>query len=248
LFQRASAWAGIWVRDLGVLGLALALLGLWRGLENHRRFDWFGLTYVFLLSVYAMLYVTIDSYLYLITAAIFFALWTARGAAVTLQALQDWATSRPGARVTIIGVAIIAALPVLSLVSRFGAMDLSADYEAYAFADSVLQAAAPNAVVISDGDEQTFPLWYLRYGLRRRKDVAVVDRRLMAFDWYREGIAARHAQLATVTNAHDAQRAITTLIREVPQDHPIHLAFSDDTVLSLARWVREEPLYTLVRK
>jgi hypothetical protein len=248
VLQRVSAWVGIWVRNLGVPGLALALLGLWRGLETKRRFDWFGLTYVFLLSLYAMLYVTIDSYLYLIAAAVLFALWMARGAFVTLQALQDWAGSRPGPGVTLIGVAIIALLPVLSLVTGFHAMDLSADYEAYAFADGVLQAADADAVVISDGDEQTFSLWYLRYGLRRRQDVMVVDRRLLAFDWYREGIAKLHSELATVTEAHDAQSAITILIQGVPRDHPIHLAFSDDIVLSLARWAHQDPLYTLVRE
>jgi hypothetical protein len=248
VLQRASAWAGIWVRDLGVLGLALALLGLWRGLETGRRFDLFGLTYVALLSIYAVLYVTVDSYLYLITAAIVIALWMSRGAFVMLQAVQGWSRSRNGRAWLAIAAVVVLAVPVFSLVTRFRAMDLSADFEAYAFAADVLQAAEPNAVVISDGDEQTFPLWYLRYGLQQRPDLTVVDRRLLAFGWYRDQVASQQPALAMVAEAHDAQSAIMVLIQEGGRRGPIHLTFSDEAVLTLARWADQDLLYTLIRE
>lgn len=249
LLQRLSAWAGIWVRDIGVLGLALALLGLWRGLETDRRFSLFGLTYVILLSVYAMLYVTLDSYLYLIPAAIIIALWMARGAFVALHALQGWAKS--GLRhqvVTVTGILILAVLPVLSIATRFQAMDLSADYEAYAFAEKVLEAAAPGAIVLSDGDKQTFSLWYLRYGLGRRRDVMVVDRRLLAFGWYRDDLASQHPELAMLAEAGHAQRAITILVQEGALHHPVHLTYADDFVFDLAAWSYDDPLFTLLRE
>jgi hypothetical protein len=127
-------------------------------------------------------------------------------------------------------------------------MDLSADFEAYAFAADVLQAAEPNAVVISDGDEQTFPLWYLRYGLQQRPDLTVVDRRLLAFGWYRDQVASQQPALAMVAEAHDAQSAIMVLIQEGGRRGPIHLTFSDEAVLTLARWADQDLLYTLIRE
>jgi len=249
LLQRLSAWAAIWVRDLGVLGLALALLGLWRGLETNRRFTSFGVTYVVLLSGYAMLYVTFDSYLYLIPAAIIIALWMARGAIVALCGLQDWTRSGLHRRlVTVAGVLVLTALPLTSIASRFRAMDLSADYEAYTFGKNVLEAAAPSAIVVSDGDTQTFPLWYLRYGLEKRPDVIVVDRRLLAFDWYRDHVVSRHPELAMVAKAHDAQEALAILVQEGGLHRPVHLTYSDDFVLGLAAWTYEDPIFTLLRK
>jgi len=233
LLQRLSAWAGIWVRDIGVLGLALALLGLWRGLETD----------------YAMLYVTLDSYLYLIPAAIIIALWMARGAFVALHALLGWAQS--GLRrqvVTVTGILILAVLPLISIATRFPAMDVSADYEAYAFAENVLAAAAPDAIVLSDGDKQTFALWYLRYGLGRRRDVMVLDRRLLALNWYRDDLASQHPELAMLADASHAQEAITILVQEGARRHPVHLTYSDDFVFGLAEWSYEDPLFTLLRE
>ncbi len=247
LLQRLSAWTGIWVRDFGVLGIALALLGLWDVLETDRRFAWFGMTYTASLTLYSMLYSTSDSYLYLLPVAMIIALWMARGAIVALRGLQSWA--RSGSRlkaVTVLALLILGALPLISVATRFGAMDLSADREAYTFAEGVLDAAAPNAVVISSGDLQTFALWYLRYGLGKRPDVTIVDRNLLAFDWYRDDLALQHQDLATIARARDADEAAFHLVRE-NLGHPIHLTYSDASLLSIAVWTHDGSLFTLSR-
>ena len=249
LLQRLPAWAGIWVRDFGVLGLALVLLGLWRGLETDRRFTWFGLTYVVLLSGYAMCYETSDSYLYLLPAAAIVALWMARGGIAVLRGLQGWV--RPGVQrrlVTIVGVAALAVLPLISIATRYQAMDLSADRGAYAFAEQVLDAATSDAIIISSGDAQTFPLWYLRYGLGKRSDVEVVDRNLLAFDWYRDDLSARHPEFAVLAKARDAQEAAMILVLETGHFRPVHLTYSDDFLLSLAKWTYTSPLFILSRE
>ena len=249
LLQRLSAWAGIWVRDFGVLGLALAMLGLWRGLETNRRFTLLGLTYVALVSLYAMLYITSDSYLYLIPAALVVALWLARGAATVLCELQRWAKSELYRRlVTVTCILILAIQPLISIISRFHSMDLSTDDQAYRFADRVLEVAAPNAIVVSNGDAQTFPLWYVRYGLGKRPDVTVVDRGLLAFDWYRCDLASRHPELAMLARTSNAQDAATTLVMEEALERPVHLTYSDDILSRVAAWSYEDPLFTLLRR
>ncbi len=244
LLQRLSAWAGIWLRDLGLPGLILATLGLWHMLERDRRFAWFGLTYLALLSGYAILYVTADSYIYLLAAAPVIALWVAQGAMVALQALQGRASPRRlGAPARGVALVALAGLPLVSLVGRWQAMDLSVDRSAYVYAQDVLEAARPHAIVISNGDDQTFPLWYLRYGLRVRPDVTVVDRNLLALDWYRRDLAAREPELAAVGAARGPDEA--ALLLAGAHGRPLQLAYSDGRLLELASWTQEGPLLTL---
>jgi len=247
LQQRLPAWLSLWTRELGVLGLALAILGLWRWLETDRRFGLFSLTYVLLLSGYIMVYITADAYLYLIPAAMVVATWTAKGAMTLLDGLQNCVNASVAWRwIGAAATLALVALPPYSLVSRFSSMDLSTDREAYAFAKGVLNAASPSAIVICSGDRQAFALWYVHDALGHRPDVMVIERRLLALDWYRDNLAARYGGLAMVTDAHSAQEALTLLIQIGSQSRPIHLTFSDETVLQLGRWDYSAPLYTLV--
>jgi len=243
LLQRFAAWAGIWVRDLGILGLALALLGLWRGLERDRRFAAFGLSYVLLLSAHSILYGTEDSYLYLLPVAEVAALWMAWGAYGVLHGLRDLGGTRQRL-MRLIMVALLA-LPLFSAISRFRDMDLSADREAYVAGESLLQAAAPNGLILSRGDAQTFPLWYVRYGLRQRPDVDVIDRYLLAFPWYRSDLVERHPELAPLLQARSDREAVLLLLSVVGR--PLHLAYRDDLLLGHGEWVQEGPLYMLVQ-
>jgi hypothetical protein len=243
VLQRFAAWAGIWVRDLGVVGLALALLGLWRGLERERRFTAFGLSYIGLLSAYSMLYTTGDSYLYLLPAAAVAALWMAWGAYVVLSEVTH--PGRSAQRLRWLAMLVLLALPLLSVMSRFGELDLSSDREAYIWGEHVLQAAATDALVISRGDRQTFSLWYLRYGLRQRPDIVTVDRWLLAMPWYRADLAARDAEFAPLLEARDDQDAALMLLSITGR--PVQLIYEDELLLRGAEWTKTDLFYTMVQ-
>jgi hypothetical protein len=241
--QRVAAWAGIWVRDLGVIGLALALLGLWRAFERDRRFAAFGLSYVGLLSAYATLYSTVDSYLYLLPAAAVAALWMAWGAYVVLRELSHGGPAAQ--RLAWVAMLILLALPLLSAVSRFGDLDLSSDREAYALGEDLLQAAAPSALIVSRGDRQTFSLWYLRYGLRQRPDVITIDRWLLAMPWYRTDLAAGNSELTPLLQAQDDQEAALMLLSITGR--PVQLTYEDEGLLQHGEWTQTDLFYTLVQ-
>jgi hypothetical protein len=80
-------------------------------------------------------------------------------------------------------------------VSIVPQVDASQDRRAIAYATSVLASAPQQAIVVSDSDLDTFPLWYYHYALGQRPDLAVIVDPLLDFDWYRRNLRAVYPDL-----------------------------------------------------
>jgi hypothetical protein len=78
---------------------------------------------------------------------------------------------------------------------NFSQQNLRYDLEAYSYAQETLQQVEHGAIIIADNDPQTFALWYGRYGLQWRPDVAVVNNNLLFYSWYRQTLHRHHPQL-----------------------------------------------------
>ena len=85
-------------------------------------------------------------------------------------------------------VLLVAFVP---LVANWHAAGRRGDYTTIAFAHDLLDSVEPYGVLVTYGDNDTFPLWYAQEVEGIRKDVTVAVLSLLNTDWYVRGIIRR---------------------------------------------------------
>jgi len=89
-------------------------------------------------------------------------------------------------RVVTVGLVglLLALMPLQQLIRNYAAVDGSRNYFTYDFAHNLLTSLAPDAIVVTFGDNDTFPLWYLHRVMGIRPDVAILNTSLLNLPWY----------------------------------------------------------------
>ena len=82
------------------------------------------------------------------------------------------------------GVLCLLAVPVLMASQEWDDHDRSSKTLARDLAIDYLESCAPNAILITFGDNDTYPLWYAQEVQGIRKDIRVINSSLMGTDWY----------------------------------------------------------------
>jgi hypothetical protein len=79
---------------------------------------------------------------------------------------------------------ICLAVPVLMLQQEWDDHDRSSKTTAPDLAKDYLESCAPNAILFTFGDNDTYPLWYAQEVENVRPDIRIINTSLLGIDWY----------------------------------------------------------------
>lgn len=192
LFSRDFSWT------LKLLfSLTPLLLGLW-GAYAHFRRDWkhaLAVLALFLMTGYAIiLYLNQPDpqprerdYSY-VGSFFAFSIWIGIGAAALLEQIAGvFKNSDRGFKNILVGgvtIIMLILLPFRILAEDYHMQDRNGNYVAWDYSYNMLVSSEQNGIMFTNGDNDTFPLWYLQEVEYIRTDVRVANLSLLNTPWY----------------------------------------------------------------
>jgi hypothetical protein len=123
-------------------------------------------------------------YFFIVSFALW-GIWVAMGLAALIESVSDWFRERQPdeMRRWLYGTPLLA-LALIPLVGNRLTASRKGETLARDFAYDLLQSVEPYGVLVTAGDNDTFPLWYAQEVEGIRRDVTVVNLSLANTEWY----------------------------------------------------------------
>jgi len=123
-----------------------------------------------------------------------FAIWIGLG----VFGLKEWVFKKltPAKAGIFASMAALIAAPVLMASQGWDDHDRSDSYVAHDMSVNYLKSCAPNAILFTYGDNDTYPVWYAQEVENVRPDVRVVNLSLFTADWYIDGMKKKQNESA----------------------------------------------------
>ncbi len=115
-----------------------------------------------------------------------FAIWIGMGVLMLIEWLNKLLKKENIAASIIVILLSLVFVPGLMAKENWDDHDRSGRYTARDFASNYLNSCEPNAIIFTNGDNDTFPLWYAQEVEGIRTDVRVVNLSYLSADWYLE--------------------------------------------------------------
>jgi len=111
-----------------------------------------------------------------------FAIWIGLAVCAFYSAIRRLIKGVPGA--LIVSALSLLVVPVLMASENWDDHDRSGRYMTRDYAINYLESCAPNAILFTYGDNDTFPLWYVQEVEGIRPDIKIINLSYLGMDWY----------------------------------------------------------------
>ncbi|MCX7919328.1 MAG: DUF2723 domain-containing protein [bacterium] len=199
-FGIISVWLVILVRCLFV---GLGIIGIIQGFRLNRF--WFGLSLIIVsITLGAVFnYQIADIEPYYLSVYLIGIVWFTLG----IYTLSAW-LKKNIPQLTILPITVPIVLCLIPLVSHYALIKRKNDYTAYYYAKNTLQSIEKNAVILTAGDNDIFPLWYGKYVEKFNPDVIIFGSNFLTSPWYQTFfIANPEFHLRLVTQLYPSRKA-----------------------------------------
>lgn len=135
-----------------------------------------------------------------------FSIWLGIGASAILEKVLDYFRGKPfQVRLGFATTAALLVIPAIMVSRSYHSHDRSGNYVAWDYSYNILQTCQPNGIIFTNGDNDTFPLWYLQEVEGIRKDVTVANLSLLNTEWYIRQLKESRPPGERFVNFTDAQ-------------------------------------------
>jgi hypothetical protein len=187
--MRLGTLGNLLIGQFTLAGILAAGAGIFWGKPKSSLFGW-RLAWVF--ATYSIFYLTYnsnDAVVYLIGAWVAESAWIGNGVGLL------WGQKFRGVPWGILVSIIILAALIWQIPQGRAAVDPRLDTVTAQYLDIVMMRVPENAIVLTEADADTFPLWYDIFGEGLRKDLRVIVIPLTQFEWYQESLKQTYPDL-----------------------------------------------------
>ena len=171
-----------------MLPLLLGLIGLFFQFARDKRGSWLNFLMFFMTGIAIVIYLNQPPYQvrerdYAYAGSFyFFSVWIG----LAVAAVYTWITEKRKDNVAVAaGVSVLfLGVPVLMGAENWDDHDRSNRYTAVEMAKNYLNSVGPDGILVTHGDNDTFPLWYAQEVENIRPDVRIANTSLLGTDWH----------------------------------------------------------------
>ena len=172
------------------LPLLLGLIGLFFQFDKDKRGFWLTFLMFFMTGIAIVLYLNQPPYQvrerdYAYAGSFyFFSVWIGIAVAAIYSWIEDAVKGRGAVPVAAAVTVACLCVPVLMASQNWDDHDRSGRATAVEMARNYLNSVGPNGILVTHGDNDTFPLWYAQEVENVRTDVRICNTSLLGTDWH----------------------------------------------------------------
>ena len=173
-----------------MLPLLLGLIGLFFQFGRDKRGCWLTFLMFFMTGIAIVIYLNQPPFQvrerdYAYAGSFYsFSIWIGLAVAAVYSWLEDRMKEKAGVVVASAVTVAMLGVPALMAAENWDDHDRSNRYTAVEMAKNYLNSVGPNGILVTHGDNDTFPLWYAQEVENVRTDVRIANTSLLGTDWH----------------------------------------------------------------